>query len=158
MIDAFRSAERLMGMSDATWARHANPWSAWSRVSVLPLAAAAIWSRVWIGWWALAAVVAVGVWVWLNPRIFPTRGVSDGWMSRGVRGEKIWMERGGEPALAHHAPVVRALSFATLIGVALLATGLAFLEPTSTVAGLSLAMLSKLWLTDRMVWVLHDAV
>jgi hypothetical protein len=52
MSDVFRSLERLMAMDDRVWRRHANPWSGWTRVTVLPLLVLAIWSRVWIGWWA----------------------------------------------------------------------------------------------------------
>ena len=37
------------GMDDATWARHANPWSAWTRIPILPLLCLAIWGRAWIG-------------------------------------------------------------------------------------------------------------
>ncbi|MEL7048152.1 MAG: DUF6653 family protein, partial [Pseudomonadota bacterium] len=29
--------ERAMAMDDSVWERHANPWSAWSRVPILPL-------------------------------------------------------------------------------------------------------------------------
>lgn len=61
--------EKLMGMDDRVWARHANPWSGWTRVATLPLLAVAIWSREWIGWWALLAVAAVALWTWLNPAV-----------------------------------------------------------------------------------------
>jgi len=37
-----------MGMDDATWKRHANPWSGWSRITILPLLCLAIMSRVWV--------------------------------------------------------------------------------------------------------------
>jgi hypothetical protein len=56
MADVFRSLERLMAMDDRVWRRHANPWSGWTRVTALPLLVLAIWSRVWIGWWAMLAV------------------------------------------------------------------------------------------------------
>ena len=52
-MDVFRFAERLMSMDDEAWARHANPWSAWTRFSCGPFIVLAIWSRVWLGWWAL---------------------------------------------------------------------------------------------------------
>ena len=33
MVDLGDASEKLMGMDDATWRRHANPWSGWSRVA-----------------------------------------------------------------------------------------------------------------------------
>lgn len=48
-MDAGKSSEKLTGMTDAVWQRHANPISGWSRVPVLPLLALGIWSRVWFG-------------------------------------------------------------------------------------------------------------
>ncbi len=153
----FRMAERAMGMTPATWDRHANPWSGWSRVAILPLLAAAAWSRVWIGWWALVPVGAIVIWTWVNPRIFAPPASTDNWMSRGVLGEQIWLVRGGEPALAHHLPVVRALTFLGAAGAILLLVGLVLLDLPLAVAGLAVAMLAKLWLLDRMVWVFSDA-
>ncbi|WP_245272256.1 DUF6653 family protein [Xanthobacter sp. 126] len=150
-------AERAMGMTPATWDRHANPWSGWSRVAILPLLAAAAWSRVWIGWWALVPVGAIVIWTWVNPRIFAPPASTDNWMSRGVLGEQIWLVRGGEPALAHHLPVVRALTFLGAAGAILLLVGLVLLDLPLAVAGLAVAMLAKLWLLDRMVWVFSDA-
>ena len=74
---------QAFAMSDEVWARHANPWSVWTRFSILPLLVAAIWSRVWIGRWALLPTAAVVLWAWLNPRLFKCRGpVSQGKASR----------------------------------------------------------------------------
>ena len=47
-------------MSDDSWMRHANPWSVWTRYAAFPVLIAAIWSRVWIGWWALLPVACDG--------------------------------------------------------------------------------------------------
>jgi hypothetical protein len=44
-------------MDDATWFRHANPWSVWSRASVFTLVILAVWSREWGDAWAWAAIV-----------------------------------------------------------------------------------------------------
>ncbi len=60
-------------MDDATWERHPNPWSVYTRMLGLPLIALAVWGCAWIGWWSLVPIAAVAVWLWLNPRMFPPR-------------------------------------------------------------------------------------
>lgn len=153
---SFRTIATIMGMDDATWARHANPWSGWSRLTILPLLALAAWSRLWIGWWALAPLSAVLVWAWLNPRLFPPPCSTDNWMSKGVLGERVWLARHDDPALASHRPVVRALTALSTAGAIVLLAGLALPDLTLTLTGLAVAMLGKLWLVDRMVWVHQD--
>ena len=57
MPDPFRGAERLMGMDDRAWARHANLWSVWTRIlTPLPMLALSIWSRAWIGAWCVVPI------------------------------------------------------------------------------------------------------
>ncbi len=60
----------LFSMSDETWERHANPWSVWTRFTILPLIVAAVWSRVWLGSWAWAPIALTILWTWYNPRLF----------------------------------------------------------------------------------------
>jgi len=146
-------AERIMGMDAATWARHANPWSGWSRVSILPLFAVAVWSRVWIDWWALLPTGLVFLWAWLNPCLFSPPASTDNWMSKGVMGERIWLMRGEDPVLAHHASTIRVLMLLTLAGSILLLAGLILLNLPLVMTGLAVAILSKLWFLDRMVWI-----
>lgn len=55
-------------MDDATWRRHANPWSVWTRFAAFPLLVLAIWSRVWLGWWAFVPVGVMMILLWYNPR------------------------------------------------------------------------------------------
>ena len=108
MADLFKFAERSMGMTDAIWRRHANPWSGWTRFSALPLLALAIWSRVWIGGFAWGAVALALFWVWLNPRLFPEPARFDAWMTKGVMGERVFLEnRDNLPA--HHLAAARLL-------------------------------------------------
>jgi len=155
-MDVGRATERLMGMDDAAWERHANPWSGWTRVSILPLLALAIWSRVWLGWWSLAPVAVLIVWTWLNPRVFPPPRSVNNWMSQGVLGERIWLARNADPIPPHHQRMAVILSVASGFGVALLIWGLVLLDPGLTVAGLVLSMGGKLWFLDRMVWLKAD--
>jgi hypothetical protein len=123
MSDVFRSLERLMAMDDGVWRRHANPWSGWTRVTVLPLLVLAIWSRVWIGWWALLLVLLVCVWTWLNPRVFPEPRNLDAWMTRGVLGERVFLEHRDEVA-AEHVRIAKALSWLSLPGALVMIWGL----------------------------------
>lgn len=66
-------------------------FSGWSRMSVLPLLALAIWSRIWIGWWSLLPIGVTIFWMWLNPRAFPIPQSTSNWMSKGVLGERVWL-------------------------------------------------------------------
>ena len=150
-------AEKVMGMDASTWSRHTNPWSGWSRLSTLPLLAAAIWSRVWFGWSALIPIAVVILWTWLNPRLFPAPRSTDNWMSRGVIGEQLWLSSAPYTLPDHHDRMARLLSLASLIGVLVLAYGLIDLDPGFTLAGVATTMLSKLWFLDRMVWLAQDA-
>lgn len=155
-MDLAKLTERSMGMDDATWARHANPWSGWTRMPILPLLSLAIWSRVWLGWGALWFVLAVLVWTWLNPRLFGAPSNHRAWMTKAVLGERVWLASGTNPIPYHHAKVSRILNIAAVIGVIVLAYGLWQLDLGWAIAGLVTTMGAKLWFLDRMVWLLAD--
>ncbi|MBT8076963.1 MAG: hypothetical protein KJO31_00215 [Gammaproteobacteria bacterium] len=143
-------------MTDDVWARHANPWSVWTRFSCLPLLALSIWSRAWIGGWAWVPVVLTLLWAWGNPRAFARPESTDNWASRAVLGERVWLNRGSVPIPAHHQVVVRVLNSLTAVGMAIGIFGLVYLRPYETAAGVILAMLLKGWFLDRMVWLYDE--
>ncbi len=149
-------AEKLMGMSDESWERHANPWSGWTRVLLLPLFAIAIWSRVWIGLWCLAPIALLGLWTWVNPRAFGRPAHTDNWMSRGVMGERVWLNRKAVPIPAHHARMAHILSGAMFLAAVLYIWGLVQLDLWMTIGGMALTIALKLWFLDRMVWLYGD--
>ena len=155
-IDIGRILERFMAMDDATWARHANPWSGWSRVVILPLFCLAVWSRVWLGWWTLLPVVLVLVWTWVNPRIFPAPAATDNWMTQGVLGERIWLARQRHPIPAQHNRVTRLLNIAAGLGALAMVWGLIQFDALLTLGGIIMSMGAKLWFLDRMVWLKAD--
>ena len=62
-----RKLAKAFGLDGETWMRHANPASVWTRFSVLPLLALAIWSRDWIGLWSLVPIAAAIAWMFVNP-------------------------------------------------------------------------------------------
>ncbi|MGB3317037.1 MAG: DUF6653 family protein [Albidovulum sp.] len=152
MKDVYAAAERLMGMSNETWRRHASPWSVYTRMLTLPFLALAIWSRVWIGVWAWAAVAVVIAWVLLNPRAFPPPASLDNWVSRGVLGERVFLRRRNEVA-GHHRVWATILTTASALGAVVLGLGLWWLDLAWTVFGTILTMGSKIWFVDRMVWL-----
>lgn len=147
------SAEKLMGMDEATWQRHANPLSVYTRYTALPLLAAAIWSRVWLGWWALVPVALALAWIWLNPRVFGVPTATRSWASRSVLGEQVWLRRKSVPIPLEHARAAMLLSVANGLASLVAAYGLLVLDLAATLAGILLVIVLKSWFLDRMVWL-----
>ncbi len=157
MPDIYRFAERMFGMDDVTWARHASPWSVWTRVATLPVLLLALYSHVWIGWWGAATAVVVScTWIWLNPRLFPPPARTDTWSARATFGERIWLARHAQPVPKHHRTVPHVLSVVAGIGSVIGLVGAGFGAAWPTLIGAVLAYRSKLWFCDRMVWLFED--
>ena len=154
--DIGRGLAAAMAMSDGAWARHANPWSVWTRVPILPLLALAVFSRVWIGWWCLVPIIALVSWTWLNPRAFPPPASTESWASRVTLGERLWLDRARRPIPRHHARAAHILSGIAAGGLVVACGGLVLLDGWMTAAGVAVAMLAKLWFCDRMVWLHED--
>ncbi len=146
----------LFQLDDDTWARHANPWSVWSRTTVLPLLILAAWSRVWIGWWALGPGAVALLWTWLNPRLFGRPESFDTWASKSVLGERLWMNRDEDPVPEHHRVVPNILNGVNGIGSLFVGWGVVQLSIWPTVFGAALVYAGKLWYLDRMVWLYED--
>ncbi len=142
-----------MTMDDATWARHANPYSVYSRFTTLPLLTLAIWSRVWLGWWCLIPIALTILWIWYNPRAFSPPKSTDNWASRITLGERLYLNRQNVPIPEHHAPVLKIIMVIATSGICILIYGLFFLIPWAAICGLLLSAVSKLWFVDRMVWL-----
>ena len=155
-MDIFERAERIMGMTDEVWARHASPWSVATRFTILPLFALAVWSRDWIGWWALLAVGLVVFWAWYNPRAFPAPKSTDHWGAKGTFGERVFLNRRNVPIPAHHERWGLALGWASAVGIPFFAWGLWALSLWPTLLGTVLIVLPKVWFVDRMVWLYED--
>jgi hypothetical protein len=135
--------------SEETWRRHANPWSVWTRFAAVPAMILAVWSRVWIGWWSLAPVAVVMIWLfWLNLRIFPPVTEPGSWAAKGVYGEKLWL-RNLSRGSAEHQAIRRFLVVVGLAGFGFLIWGLVQLDFWPILYGATLVVLGKLWLIDR---------
>ncbi len=151
--DAITAAFR---MNDQTWRCHANPWSGWTRVPILPLLVFAIWSRVWIGWGVLLPIAGLILWTGVNPHAFSPPASTDNWMSKGVLGERVWLNRDQIPVPEHHRGVPTLLSVLSGSGLVPVGWGLYSLSVWPTVLGTVLAVGAKMWFLDRMVWLYED--
>jgi hypothetical protein len=142
----------LFRMTEETWSRHASPWSVLTRVATFPVVLAAVWSRAWLGWWALLPMAAVVIWLWLNPRLFRPPARTDNWASKATFGERVWLNRASIPIPAHHGKAATVLSALSGAGFVVAVAGASMLEPASTISGGAVCMLAKIWFCDRMVY------
>ena len=130
-----RRIASAFGMTDAVWMRHASPWSVGTRWTCLPLLILAIWSRTWIGRWSLVPIAAAVLWTWLNPRVFPPPRSTDNWASKGVFGERLWIDRHALPIPDRHRVVPHVLNGVAAAGGLMVVWGLVALDPWPTLAG-----------------------
>jgi len=148
ILNLLRSPGRLFHMSDEAWRRHANPWSVWTRFAAIPAMIAAVWSRVWIGWWALLPVAVVIGWLIINPHIFSPVGPQT-WPARGIYGEKLWWQARDRIPVAYRR-ALRLLILPGVVGLVLLGAGLIELALWPTLLGATLIVLTQLWRIDRL--------
>jgi hypothetical protein len=151
-----KTIERFFRMDEATWLRHCNPWSVYTRMATLPLLIMAIVSRMWIGWWSLIPVILLLLWIWINPRAFPPPKRTDNWASKCVFGERVWLNRSEVPIPTQHHRMAILLSLVSGAGLPFLAWGLTALSLWPTILGATLVYAGKLWFLDRMVWLYED--
>ena len=143
-------------MSDEVWARHANPWSVWTRYSTIPILFLSIWSRVWIAGWSLLPIFLSLAWIWINPREFKKPHSTDNWASKAVLGERVWLNREEVPVPEHHQSVFNVLNIISGVGVLMCAWGLITLSVWATAFGTFAVLISKSWFLDRMVWLYDE--
>jgi hypothetical protein len=87
------------------FARHSNPWSAWTRLFSAPLVFVPIWNRSW------RQGAILGAWQIANPIVFPEPKDDKAWATRAMFGEEMW--------IANH-PLDRAMALnvgATVLGL-----------------------------------------
>jgi hypothetical protein len=69
----------------AMFARHANPWSAWTRWASTPLVLVPVWTR------RRSHAVLVTGWLAVNPVVFPKPADDHAWATRAMLGEERWI-------------------------------------------------------------------
>jgi hypothetical protein len=71
----------------AIFARHCNPWSAWTRWASTPLPLVPVWTRRW------SHAVLIAVWLAVNPLVFGKPAHERAWSTRAMLGEELWIAR-----------------------------------------------------------------
>jgi hypothetical protein len=153
-----RRIAAAFGLEGDNWMRHANPVSVWTRFSVVPLIALAVWSRAWIGWYCVIPLTGALVWMMVNPLLFRVPSTTRSWASKAVLGERIWTERvSTEIPTQFRSPVPNLVNAVSGLALLLLAEGLLVHDGWLVGAAIAIVYLAKLWYLDRMA-LLFDAV
>ena len=151
-----RKIANLFKLTDENWMKHANPWSVWTRYSVLPIIMLAFWSRVWIGWWSVIPVIISLAWVFFNPLLFKKPKSTKNWASKAVLGERVWLDRDKIAVPDYHKTAPKILNGISSVGMVLSIWAIVTLSIWPAILGISLAYLGKSWYLDRMVWIYED--
>lgn len=103
------AVSRLARWRRAVFARHANPWSAWSRWASTPLLLVPVWTRRW------RHAAPVALWFVVNPVLFAPPRDTSAWSTRAMLGEEQWIvDRPRDAALALNTVASLALGTALL--------------------------------------------
>lgn len=149
-----REISEAFRLTDENWMKHSNPWSVWTRYSVLPLIVIAFWSRIWIGWWCLVPGVISILWMFLNPIFFNKPRSTRNWASKSVLGERVYLNRDKVkiPDI-HKTPLYNILNTISFIGMVLSIWAIVYYSVWGAIFGIALAYIGKSWYLDRMVWL-----
>jgi hypothetical protein len=93
----------------AMFARHANPWSAWTRWASTPLVLLPVWTRSRSHGWMVAT------WFALNPIVFPKITDERDWATRAMLGEELWITHRPKDSATVLSVVASLLAVAALI-------------------------------------------
>jgi uncharacterized protein DUF6653 len=93
----------------AIFARHCNPWSAWTRWASTPLILVPLWTRRW----RHAALLAL--WLAVNPFVFGKPRHQRAWSTRAMLGEELWISRRPRDAAMLVSAVTSAASLGALV-------------------------------------------
>jgi hypothetical protein len=147
-------------LSERTWRRHANPWSVWTRFAAFPVLIAAVWTYHWIGWWSVAPIAAVVLFLIVNPGLFPPPRSTRNWASMAVLGERVWLAE-KRRVLPQQNQMLGHVNIAlSLANTAALIWGLISSDALLTIVSGAGVLGCKAWFLDRMVclfWERKDA-
>lgn len=152
-----RKVAKFFNLTDENWMKHSNPWSVWTRYSVLPLIVFAFWSRIWIDWWCLVPGIVSLLWMFFNPIFFPRPSSTKNWASRSVMGERVFLNRDTiKIPEIHTGGIHTILNLISSSGMILAIWATVTYSVWGAILGIALAYLGKSWYLDRMVWLYND--
>jgi hypothetical protein len=93
----------------AIFARHCNPWSAWTRWASTPLTLVPAWTRSW----SHAALIAL--WFVINPFVFGKPAHHRAWSTRAMLGEELWISRRPRDAATLVSAVTSAAALSAVV-------------------------------------------
>ena len=144
-------------LTDENWIKHSNPWSVWTRFTVLPLIVFAFWIRIWMGWWCLIPVTISLFWMFYNPVIFSKPKSTKNWASKSVLGERVYINRSKiDIPKRHKNGIYWLLNLMSSIGLIMTIWAIIIYSVWGVVFGTFLTLFSKGWYLDRMVWLYED--
>jgi len=118
----------------AIFARHCNPWSAWTRWASTPLTLVPVWTRR-----RSHALLLVG-WLAVNPFVFGKPPHERAWATRAMLGEELWISRRPRDA----AMVVSVLTSVISV-VAMIAARRRRLRPAAVATAAQMALTMVYW-------------
>lgn len=149
-----RKIAKVFRLTDENWMKHSNPWSVWTRYSVLPLIILAFWSRAWIGWWCLIPGVVSLLWMLFNPIFFDKPHSTKNWASKSVLGERVYLNRDKvEIPDIHKTALYGILNVICFVGTVVAIWAIIYYSVCGAILGVTLAYIGKSWYLDRMVWL-----
>lgn len=156
-MDIFSFSQNALRMDARAWARHGNPWSVYSRIVGGTFVFLALWSAFRLGWASLFPIGLAIAWVYLNPRLFEPPLHADAWATRGVLGERAFLNRSVVPISSEHERIANVTTGIAICFLVLAIYGFWTREFWTAFAAWHGATVAKLWFCDRMV-VLWDEV
>jgi hypothetical protein len=124
----------LAQLRRALFARHCNPWSAWTRWASTPLILVPAWTR------RRSHAVWLAVWMAANPFVFGKPRQLRAWSTRAMLGEELWIS--GHPRDA--ASVISGATSATAL-VAIVAARRHLLLPAAIATALQMSLTLVYW-------------
>jgi hypothetical protein len=118
----------------AIFARHCNPWSAWTRWASAPLVLVPIWTR------RSSHGALVAFWLAVNPVVFGRPRDERAWSTRAMLGEELWITRRPRDA----AMALSALTSVVALG-AIVAARRRRLIPAAVATAVQMALTLVYW-------------